>query len=77
MEVTPVFLLRESRGWGSLVGCCLWGHTESDTTEVTQQEQQQQLVCGVSSGSFLLLVIPAYPQTRACLQDSHVLTTST
>ena len=20
---------------GSLVGCCLWGHTESDTTEVT------------------------------------------
>ena len=77
MEVTPVFLLRESRGWGSLVGCCLWGHTESDTTEVTQQEQQQQLVCGVSSGSFLLLVIPPYPQTRACLQDSHVLTTST
>ena len=22
-------------GRGSLVGCCLWGHTESDTTEVT------------------------------------------
>ena len=22
--------------------CCLWGHTESDTTEVTQQQQQQQ-----------------------------------
>ena len=21
--------------WGSLVGCCLWGHTGSDTTEVT------------------------------------------
>ena len=29
---TPVFLLGESQG---LVGCCLWGHTESDTTEVT------------------------------------------
>ena len=27
---------------GSLVGCHLWGHTESDTTEVTQQQQQQQ-----------------------------------
>ena len=27
---------------GSLVGCCLWGHTESDTTDVTQQQQQQQ-----------------------------------
>ena len=22
-------------GWGSLVGCHLWGHTESDTTEAT------------------------------------------
>ena len=22
-------------GMGSLVGCCLWGRTESDTTEVT------------------------------------------
>ena len=28
-------------GTGSLVGCCLWGRTESDTTEVTQQQQQQ------------------------------------
>ena len=26
---------RESQGQGSLVGCCLWGHTESDTTEAT------------------------------------------
>ena len=25
----------ESQGWGSLVGCCLWGHTESDTTKET------------------------------------------
>ena len=24
----------ESQGRGSLVGCCLWGRTESDTTEV-------------------------------------------
>ena len=32
---TPVFLPGESQGRGSLVGCCLWGHTESDTTEVT------------------------------------------
>ena len=29
----------ESQGWGSLVGCCLWGHAESDTTEATQQQQ--------------------------------------
>ena len=29
------FLSGESQGWGSLVGCRLWGHTESDTTEAT------------------------------------------
>ena len=34
-QPTPVFLPRESQGWGSLVGCCLWGRTESDTTEAT------------------------------------------
>ena len=34
-QPTPVFLLGESQGWGSLVGCRLWGRTESDTTEVT------------------------------------------
>ena len=27
-------------GTGSLVGCHLWGRTESDRTEVTQQQQQ-------------------------------------
>ena len=35
MATTPVFLLGESQGRGSLVGCRLWGHIESDTTEVT------------------------------------------
>ena len=30
-----VFLPGESQGWGSLVGCCLWGRTESDTAEAT------------------------------------------
>ena len=34
-QPTPVFLPGESQGWGSLVGCHLWGHTESDTTEAT------------------------------------------
>ena len=34
-QPTPVFLPGESQGQGSLVGCCLWGRTESDTTEVT------------------------------------------
>ena len=34
-QPTPVFLPAESQGWGSLVGCRLWGRTESDTTEAT------------------------------------------
>ena len=33
--ITPVFLPGESQGRRSLVGCCLRGHTESDTTEAT------------------------------------------
>ena len=34
-QPTPVVLPGESQGCGSLVGCHLWGRTESDTTEVT------------------------------------------
>ena len=34
-QPTPVFLLGKPQGWGRLVGCHLWGHTESDMTEVT------------------------------------------
>ena len=32
---TPVYLLRESHGQRSLMGCSPWGCTESDTTEAT------------------------------------------
>ena len=39
-QPTPVFLPGESQGWGSLVGCRLWGRTESDKTEATWQQQQ-------------------------------------
>ena len=34
-QPTPVFLPGEYQGQRSLVGCCLWGPTESDTTEAT------------------------------------------
>ena len=37
---TPVLLPGESQGWESLVGCPLWGCTELDTAEATQQQQQ-------------------------------------
>ena len=38
-QPTPVFLPGESQGWQSLMGCRLWGHTESDTSEATQVKQ--------------------------------------
>ena len=50
MQPTPVFLPGESQGWGSLVGCCLWGRTELDTTEATQQQQQPVFLPGESYG---------------------------
>ena len=34
-QPAAVFLPGESQGQRSLVGCRLWGHSESDTTEVT------------------------------------------
>ena len=34
-QPTPVFLPGESQGRWSLVGCRLWGRTDSDTTEAT------------------------------------------
>ena len=42
-QPTPVFLPGEFHGRRSLVGCHLWGHTESDTTEVTQQLSSRPL----------------------------------
>ena len=39
-QPTSVFLPGESQGRGSLVGCRLWGRTESDTTDTTKQQQQ-------------------------------------
>ena len=42
-QPTPVFLPGESQGLESLVGCRLWGRTESDMTGVTQQQQQPRL----------------------------------
>ena len=42
-QPTPEFLPGESQEQGSLVGCRLWGRTESDTTEAIQQQQQQNI----------------------------------
>jgi hypothetical protein len=34
-QPTPMFFPGESQGRGSLLGCRLWGRTESDTAEAT------------------------------------------
>ena len=52
-QPTTVFLPGESQGWGSLVGCRLWGRTESDTTEATQQQQD-------TSQSIIKEIYPEY-----------------
>ena len=54
-QPTPVFLPGEFQGWRGLVGCHLWGHTESYTTGVTQQQQQQQTAD--DQELFLIIVI--------------------
>ena len=54
---TPVLLSRKSRGQGSLVGCRLWGRTESDTTEVTWQQSFSILSCKEYNQSILVLTI--------------------
>ena len=60
-QPTPVFLPRESQGQGSLVGCRLWGRTESDTTEVTSQ--QQSTIIWASLIAQLVKNLPAVQET--------------
>jgi len=42
-QPTPVFLPRESQGWGSLVGCHLWGRTESDSMKQLSSSSWENL----------------------------------
>ena len=65
-QPTPVFLPGESQGRGSLVGCCLWGCTESDTTEATQQQQQQQQQFFAITESPEILIILTLHKTSQC-----------
>ena len=53
MATTPVFLPGESQGWGSLVGCPLWGPTESDRTDLAAGIQKHCIT--ILSKTFSLL----------------------
>ena len=50
-QPSQVFLPGESQRRGSLVGCCLWGRTESDMTEATLQQQKIYLRKSTNSTS--------------------------
>ena len=65
-QPTPVFLPGESQGQRSLVGCCLWGRTESDTTEATWQQQQQPWLNFVRNRYHLFYSTKYYPLSFQC-----------
>ena len=76
-QPTQVFLPGESQGRGSLVGCHLWGRTESDTTEATQQQQQQQQVLPIiSSPNSVCIIIKdkqeAWSQADSCKKNPRL-----
>ena len=54
-QPTQVFLPGESQGQRSLVGCRLQGHTESETTRATQQQQQHKQTNKQHSNTLRLL----------------------
>ena len=67
-QPTPVFLPGESQGRGSLVGCYLWGRTESDTTEATSQQQQpHKKSLWIWQGKELRVNLTAIENTLICL----------
>src|SRR5574337_367067 len=76
-QPTPVFLPGESQGRGSPVGCRLWGCTESDTTEATQQQQQgKESACNAGDPDSIpgFRRCPGegngYPLQYSCLENS-------
>jgi len=81
-QPTPVFLPGESQGRGSLVGFCIWGHRESDTTEESfstnglHQRNQFLLIVYFPAAIFLSFYF-LYPhqfvlQTREQFDESHM-----
>ena len=71
-QPTPVFVPGESQGRGSLVGCHLRDHTESDTTEATQQQQQ----CVQGSNLGLSVAFGHYGLCLLSVSESRLLLSS-
>ena len=70
-QPTPVFLLGESQGWGSLVGCCLWGrniigHDWSDLAAAAAAWTLLSFLFFVVVQSVSLVWLIVTPWTAAC-----------
>ena len=68
-QPTPVLLPGESQGRGSLVGCNLWGCTESDMTEATWQQQQRRTNGTHNLDLWFILILAR----QTCLKDPQTL----
>ena len=67
---TPVLLPGRSHGWRSLVGCSLWGHEESDTTE--QPHFHFSLSCIGEGNGNPLVFLPGESQGWGSLVGCHL-----
>ena len=73
-QPTPVFLPGESQGRGSLAGCRLWGHTGSDTTEVTAAASSLSLKTSISIRIiFKIQILPLFSAIAALQWLFHAL----
>ena len=76
MQPTPVFLPGESQGRGSLLGCRLWGHTESDTTKATYSSSSSMEVRVPSLMTSLLFLTYHRQPSRGPVEASRLLSVS-
>ena len=53
------------------MGCRLWGYTESDTTEVTQQQQQKFITTANSGWGYALALLPEAEHGNSQTQESE------
>ena len=63
-QPTPVFLPGESQGWWSLVGCCLWGRTESARTRLKRLSNSSIESIILIKGSLASTELPKEPMAQ-------------
>ena len=59
-------------GTGSLVSCRLWGRTESDTTEATQQQLQHQMLRQKCLEAFVISFILLFPTSKQVINPTGI-----